>query len=107
MDELHNTTANLLLQKKNIFIAWDFNINLLSVNDREIFGDFFDTFLSNSLYPKITLPTRFSFANATLIDNIFTNIKSCKRDNTSGISLKIFRSPTLFHTHRPNQHILF
>ena len=90
IDELHNTIANLLLQKKNIFIAGDFNINLLSVNDREIFGDFFDTFLSNSLYPKITLPTRFSSANATLIDNIFTNIKSSTRDNTSGILLKKF-----------------
>ena len=50
-----------ILQKENSYaaIVGDFNINLLQINEREKFEDFFDLMCTNSFYPKITLPTRF------------------------------------------------
>ena len=52
---------------KEVIIAGDFNINLLRVSTMSIFGDFLDAFITHSFYPKITLITRFSKYNATLI----------------------------------------
>ena len=51
-----------ILQKENSYtaIVGDFNINLLQINEREKFEDFFDLLCTNSFYPKITLPTRLS-----------------------------------------------
>ena len=57
--------------RSNTIIGGDFNIDLLKINDRPVFCDFFDTLISNSYESKITLPTRFSNNNCTLIDNIF------------------------------------
>ena len=52
-------------------IAGDTNINLLNVNENKKIAEFFDAIISQSLYPKITLPTRFSDQSASLIDNFF------------------------------------
>ena len=49
------------------------------------FCDFFDTLVSNSYEPKITLPTRFSNTNCTLIDNIFYKGSSNKSVEGSGV----------------------
>ena len=38
-------------------IAGDFNINLLKINEKEVFAEFFYTLISYSFYPHITLPT--------------------------------------------------
>ena len=54
-----------------IIITGDFNINLLKIKERPIFSEFFDILTSNSYLPKITLPTRFTDATGTLIDNFF------------------------------------
>ena len=56
----------------SIYIAGDFNINLLSVNDNPFNSEYFDNILAAGFIPTITLPTRIS-QNSTLIDNIFTN----------------------------------
>ena len=62
-----------LLDQTNcdISIAGDFNINLLKINEKNNVGEFFDMLISNSFYPHITLPTRFSNNNRTLIDKLF------------------------------------
>ena len=65
-----------------VYIAGDFNINLLAVNDTQFNSDYFDSILAAGYLPTITLPTRLS-QNSTLIDNIFTN------------SLKIFTTVVL------------
>ena len=44
----------------DIIIAGDFNINLLKINEKEVFGEFFYTLISYSFYPHITFPTRLS-----------------------------------------------
>ena len=54
------------------YIAGDFNINLLNVNETPFSSKYFDIILAEGCIPTITLPTRLS-ANSTLIDNIFTN----------------------------------
>ncbi len=55
-------------------ITGDTNFDLLKINERQVFGDFFDTLSENSFYPKITLPTRFSNKHGTLIDHLFCKL---------------------------------
>ena len=71
INELKPILSNLESLYTNIILAGDFNINLLRLNDRDVFAECFDLLTSNSFYPKITLPTRFSPHTATLIDNFF------------------------------------
>ena len=68
------------LQNENTYsaIVGDFNINLLQMNEREIYSDFFDLMCSNNFMPKITLPTRFSAHSCSLLDQLF--FKEPKRD---------------------------
>ena len=68
----------------------DFNINLLKINEKEVFADFLEIMTSFSYYPKITLPTRFSKNNGSLIDNIFCKISENTLRASSGILLKQF-----------------
>ena len=51
----------------------DFNINLLKINEKISYADFFDMMTSISLLPNITYPTRITRTTATIIDNIFSN----------------------------------
>ena len=39
-----------------------------------MFSSFFDRIISHSLYPQITLPTRFTRTTGTLIDNLFCRL---------------------------------
>ena len=57
-----------------LIIAGDYNINLLNINSREVINEFFTCFISISLIPKITFPTRFSARKGTLIDNFLCRI---------------------------------
>ena len=73
-----------------IIIAGDFNINLLKLNENDMFSSFFDTVISHSLYPQITLPTRFTRTTGTLIDNLFCRLRKLILENTAGILTKRF-----------------
>ncbi|MGB1899487.1 MAG: reverse transcriptase family protein, partial [Candidatus Kariarchaeum pelagius] len=90
IDELSNTIANIDSYKKNTVIVGDFNINLLKLNEKDIFNEFLDVFIANSYQPDITLPTRFSHNNATLIDHIYSKLNSNSLKEISGILLKKF-----------------
>ena len=59
--------------EKNIYLAGDFNFDLLKVSSDSPTSDFFYTLTSNFLLPMISLPTKINTVNDTLIDNIFTN----------------------------------
>ena len=50
------------LQKENKYatIVGDFNINLLLINEKRKFDEFFDLMCTNIFFPKITLSTRSS-----------------------------------------------
>ena len=59
-------------EKRNaeVILAGD----LLQVNRKSIFCEFFDLLTSFSFYPKVTLPTRLSKSKGFLIDNFFVKL---------------------------------
>lgn len=54
---------------RNCFIAGDYNIDLLKVDNNEETSSFFNNLLSYSYFPSIVKPTRITTSSATLIDN--------------------------------------
>ena len=69
-------TCNVLHRYKHMFLAGDFNIDLLKVDSHQATKQFFDLLTSHYLLPTIYRPTRITETNATLIDNIFTSAYS-------------------------------
>ncbi len=88
--ELSAVLSTLQNNNNEVLVAGNFNINLLQINDRNVFSEYFDMFTSHSFYPKITLPTRLSNNLATLIDNFFCKLTETTLDTTSGILIKMF-----------------
>ena len=93
------TSIISLIDKTNsdIIISGDFNIHLLKINDKNIVGEFFDMLISNSFYPHITLSTRFSNNNGTLIDNLFCRIDRYAKQPKSGILTKLLGPSTVLY----------
>ena len=85
LDPITPIITQLTRENSNLHICGDFNINLLELEHREKYQDYFDLFLSNGLVPMITLPTRFSKKKATLIDQIFSKSSKDINTATSGI----------------------
>ena len=84
--ELQSSLENI---HSDIVLAGDFNLDLLKINARTSFSNFLDTVISHSFYPQITLPTRLSERNGTLIDNFYCKL-SPNCNPTSGILIKKF-----------------
>ena len=59
-------------ENKKVFIAGDFNFDLLNL-DHEATSEFFAMMMSNQLTPSILVPTKINTKRDTVIDNIFTN----------------------------------
>ena len=74
----------------NVIFAGDYNINLLKLNEDELISDFFDLLTSHSMYPQITLPTRFSEIHGTLIDNHFCKLTKTIVESRASILIKQF-----------------
>ena len=76
-------------ENKNCIITGDTNINLLKINERIKFQEYFDIFVSNGLFPKITYPTRLSKSEkrctGTLIDHLFCKYLDGENCLSSGI----------------------
>ena len=72
-------------EKSNLFLGGDYNANLLEMNQKENYQEFFDIFVSRGIIPKIALPTRFSSRRATLLDNIYCKLSDGNNSGTSGI----------------------
>ena len=78
-EDFNDTFLKLLLDKlakcsnKKIFLAGDFNFNLLNLTSHEQTEIFYSNLLSNLFLPAIILPTKINNVNNTLIDNIFSN----------------------------------
>ena len=79
--------SSLAKENKHVVFAGDYNIDLLKLNNREKFQEYFDMFLTNGLMPNIVLPTRFSRHSATLIDQLFCKLVTPSADIMSGILL--------------------
>ena len=57
-------------KNKKVYIAGDFNFDLLKYSNH---ADFYDKMTANLLVPLIIVPTKINSKNDTLIDNIFSN----------------------------------
>lgn len=84
-NELSPHLQNLESNNTDVIIAGDFNINLLKISDKPTISEYFDMLTSHSFYPKITLPTRLSNNNGTLIDNMLCKLTETTLDTTSGV----------------------
>ena len=79
MDIFNEDKLELLVNKlnreknKKVYLAGDFNFDLLKVNSHDETSVFFNKLMSNFLLPVISIPTKINTVNDTLIDNIFTN----------------------------------
>ena len=85
------TSIISLIDKTNsdIIISGDFNINILKIIEKYIVGEFVDSHVDiKYFYPHITLPTRFSNNNETLIDNLFCIIDKYAKQPKAGILTK-------------------
>ena len=85
INEFRPHLSRLGSNNADVIIAGDYNINLLDVNTKPIISDYFDMVTENSFYPKITLPTRLTNNNGTLIDNFLNKLTETSMDTTSGI----------------------
>ena len=56
----------LINENKNIYLAGDFNFNLLNTDHNETFN-FFETMTTHQLQPAITLPTKITLQKAPLL----------------------------------------
>ena len=74
INEIEPVLSDLNQSKAYIIICGDFNIDLLQINERDVFKEYLDLLVINRLLPNITFPTRIGTTRASLIDNIFTNI---------------------------------
>ena len=70
MQEFNPVLLDINKDAKNVVLTGDFNIGLLKLNSNEKFQELYDTLTKIDLLPVITLPTRMSTRNATLIDQI-------------------------------------
>lgn len=85
MNELTNNIKRFDSNKKPIIITGDFNINLLEINKKRAISLFFDSMISLSFLPKITLPTRLNETSASLIDNFYCKLNSDFKNESAGI----------------------
>ena len=90
INEFTHILTDLEKQNFDVIIAGDYNIDLLKIREKYIFNDFFESIISTSFFPKITLPTRFSGQKGTLIDNFICKISETLLDSLSGILIKNF-----------------
>ena len=85
INELPPFLDRLNKPKQEVYLAGDYNINLLKINEESRYADFFDTMATHSFFPHITLPTRLASKSSTLIDNIFSKVSPSMINSKSGI----------------------
>ena len=85
INELPPFLERLNRPKQEVYLAGDYNINLLKINDENRYADFFDTMTTHSFFPQITLPTRLATNSSSLIDNIFSKVSPSMINSKSGI----------------------
>ena len=76
---------HLAKTKSPLIMGGDSNINLLKLNAWPKCQEYFDILMAESIFPCITMPTRFSKRNATLIDHLFCRDYSDMTTIKSGI----------------------
>ena len=83
IESLNETLSRIRKENKKVFLAGDFNYDLLKHESNDKVGNFLQMMLDNSYQPCITEPTRIiNKSNPSLIDNIFSNsVEACISGN--------------------------
>ena len=84
INELAPVIAKLGKECSETIIVGDFNIGLLIVGERQKYAEYLDLFQTNSFYPKLILPTRFSSKSCTL-KLIFCKATNANRSASANI----------------------
>ncbi len=90
INEFAPILLNLEKNNKDLILAGDFNIDLLKINEYNIISEYFNMLMSNSFYPKITVPIWLTNNHGTLIDNFLCILTDNIVDTTSGVLIKRF-----------------
>jgi len=77
--------CNQFRNYKHVLLTGDFNINLLKYKENNLINSFLESVMTCGYIPKITLPTRLTHRQGTLIDNFFMKISDEFSSSTSGI----------------------
>ena len=77
--------SNISHENNSSIITGDINIDLLQINERVEIKKYFDLFVTRGFFPKITLWTRPSKYNASLIDQLFCKLNNPKQHLVSCI----------------------
>lgn len=85
ISDMEPIIKSTLKDKRPLFIAGDFNCNLLNINQRNKIQQFLDIFVTNGLFPKITLPTRFARKSCSLLDQIYSLYFPDHTNSVSGV----------------------
>ena len=85
ISEIRPVVKYLKKSKSEVLIGGDWNINILKVNENEVFSEFLDFMFNHSLYPKLTMPTRYATRSASLIDNFYCKFSDCTQQASAGI----------------------
>ena len=86
-EEINEILSNLQRSSNECVLVGDFNLDLLKFRENRHVNDFMEMTLTNGFIPKITLPTRLSSDQGTLIDNIFVKLSHDFSKTTSGVLL--------------------
>ncbi len=73
ISKYENLIQKIKIEKKDIIIGTDQNLDFLKVHQHTNTAKFLDTNLTNDLLPTITKPTRITHRSCTLIDNIYVS----------------------------------
>ena len=72
----------LCKENKEVYLAGDFNIDLLKYETNNKYQDFYNLLSSSGFLPLILQPTRITKETSSIIDNIYTN--TFNKESTSG-----------------------
>jgi hypothetical protein len=89
LEDFAPVIASLSSNSNNVALCGDLNIDLLQIDHRLKFNEYFDMYVTNGFKSNITLPTRFSERNATLIDHIFSKLNNTAKSKSGIIYSKI------------------
>ena len=78
------------------------HINLLLLDAKQHYNNFYDCVTEKSFFPQITLPTRIQNESYTLIDNIFTNDIEKSIKSKSGILINDISDHKIIFTFQEN-----
>ena len=111
-DYIQPLNDKLQCESKPIFIAGDFNFDMLKLHHAET-SKFFETMVSAHLLPSILLPTKINSKSNTVIDNIFSN-QTNPETKSGNLSISIsdhlpsfFIMPKNNQTHLPKRQQIF